>query len=38
MVSLLHLSASLLFPFQIYGDFAGYSLIAIGASRVMGSA
>lgn len=31
-----YLLASLLFPFQIYGDFAGYSLIAIGASRVMG--
>ena len=28
--------ASLLFPFQIYGDFAGYSLTAIGAARVMG--
>lgn len=28
--------ASLLFPFQIYGDFAGYSLIAIGVARVMG--
>ena len=31
-----YLLASLLFPFQIYGDFAGYSLIAIGAARVMG--
>jgi D-alanyl-lipoteichoic acid acyltransferase DltB (MBOAT superfamily) len=31
-----YLVASLLFPFQIYGDFAGYSLIAIGAARVMG--
>lgn len=30
------LVASLLFPFQVYGDFAGYSLIAIGASRIMG--
>lgn len=30
------LLASLLFPFQIYGDFAGYSLIAIGAARIMG--
>lgn len=30
------LLASLLFPFQIYGDFAGYSLIAIGAARLMG--
>ena len=28
--------ASLLFPFQIYGDFAGYSLVAIGAARIMG--
>lgn len=31
-----YLLASLFFPFQIYGDFAGYSLIAIGAARVMG--
>ena len=31
-----YLLASLLFPFQIYGDFAGYSLIAIGAACVMG--
>lgn len=30
------LLASLLFPFQIYGDFAGYSLIAIGVAKVMG--
>ena len=30
------LLASLLFPFQIYGDFAGYSLIAIGVARVLG--
>ena len=30
------LLASLLFPFQIYGDFAGYSLIAIGTARVLG--
>jgi len=30
------LLASLLFPFQIYGDFAGYSLTAIGAAKVMG--
>jgi D-alanyl-lipoteichoic acid acyltransferase DltB (MBOAT superfamily) len=30
------LMASLLFPFQIYGDFAGYSLIAIGTARVLG--
>jgi len=28
--------ATLFFAFQIYGDFAGYSLIAIGAARVMG--
>lgn len=31
-----YLLASLLFPFQIYGDFAGYSLTAIGAAKVMG--
>ena len=31
-----YLVASLLFPFQLYGDFAGYSFIAIGAARVMG--
>lgn len=31
-----YLLASMLFPFQIYGDFAGYSLIAIGAARVLG--
>lgn len=30
------LLASLIFPFQIYGDFSGYSLIAIGAAKVMG--
>lgn len=30
------LLASLLFPFQIYGDFAGYSLIAIGVAKVLG--
>lgn len=30
------LLASLLFTFQIYGDFAGYSLIAIGAAKIMG--
>lgn len=30
------LLASLFFPFQIYGDFAGYSLVAIGVARVMG--
>ncbi len=28
--------ASVLFCFQLYGDFAGYSYIAIGAARVMG--
>ena len=28
--------ASVLFCFQLYGDFAGYSYIAIGASRVLG--
>lgn len=28
--------ASLLFTFQIYGDFAGYSLTAIGAAKAMG--
>jgi len=31
-----YLLASLLFPFQIYGDFAGYSCIAIGTSRILG--
>lgn len=31
-----YLVASMLFPFQIYGDFAGYSLTAIGAARIMG--
>ncbi len=31
-----YLLASLLFPFQLYGDFAGYSYIAIGAARVLG--
>ncbi len=31
-----YLISSLLFTFQIYGDFAGYSLIAIGAAKVMG--
>ena len=30
------LTASVLFCFQLYGDFAGYSYIAIGCSRVMG--
>jgi alginate O-acetyltransferase complex protein AlgI len=28
--------ASVLFAFQIYGDFFGYSLIAIGAAKIMG--
>ncbi len=28
--------SSVFFSFQIYGDFAGYSLIAIGSARVMG--
>jgi D-alanyl-lipoteichoic acid acyltransferase DltB (MBOAT superfamily) len=28
--------ASVLFAFQIYGDFSGYSLIAIGVAKVMG--
>ena len=31
-----YLVASLLFPLQIYGDFAGYSLIAIGVARILG--
>ena len=31
-----YLVASLFFPFQIYGDFAGYSLIAIGVAQVLG--
>ena len=30
------LLASVLFAFQIYCDFAGYSTIAIGAAEVMG--
>ena len=30
------LIASCIFCFQLYGDFAGYSFIAIGCSRVMG--
>ncbi len=30
------LLASVLFCFQLYGDFAGYSYIAIGCSKVMG--
>jgi len=28
--------STIFFSFQIYGDFAGYSLIAIGSARVMG--
>ncbi|HET6468779.1 MAG TPA: MBOAT family O-acyltransferase [Geminicoccaceae bacterium] len=31
-----HLLGTFLFAFQIYGDFAGYSLIAIGLGRLMG--
>jgi D-alanyl-lipoteichoic acid acyltransferase DltB (MBOAT superfamily) len=31
-----YLLASLMFPFQLYGDFAGYSFIAIGAARILG--
>lgn len=30
------LIASLLYSFQIYGDFAGYSLMAIGVARILG--
>lgn len=30
------LAASVFFCFQLYGDFAGYSLIAIGCAKVMG--
>ncbi len=30
-----HALASFLFAFQIYGDFAGYSLIAIGVAKMM---
>jgi len=30
------LAASVLFAFQIYGDFAGYSNIALGTARLMG--
>jgi D-alanyl-lipoteichoic acid acyltransferase DltB (MBOAT superfamily) len=30
------LLASILFCFQLYGDFAGYSYIAVGCARVMG--
>lgn len=31
-----HLLAAIMFAFQIYGDFAGYSAIAIGLGRIMG--
>lgn len=31
-----YLLASFIFPFQIYGDFAGYSLTAIGVAKVLG--
>lgn len=31
-----YLLASVLFAFQIYGDFAGYSLIAIGTAKILG--
>jgi D-alanyl-lipoteichoic acid acyltransferase DltB (MBOAT superfamily) len=31
-----HMIGTFLFSFQIYGDFAGYSLIAIGLGRIMG--
>ncbi len=34
--ALSHLLSAVFFSFQIYGDFAGYSLIAIGLGRVMG--
>ncbi|MBQ3188907.1 MAG: MBOAT family protein [Bacteroidaceae bacterium] len=30
------LLASLFFPFQIYGDFAGYSMVAIGVAKILG--
>ncbi|NHE58593.1 MBOAT family O-acyltransferase [Cyclobacterium plantarum] len=30
------MAATILFAFQIYGDFAGYSLIAIGTARLFG--
>lgn len=30
------LFASTLYPFQVYGDLGGYSLIAIGTARIMG--
>jgi D-alanyl-lipoteichoic acid acyltransferase DltB (MBOAT superfamily) len=31
-----HVVGAILFAFQIYGDFAGYSAIAIGLARIMG--
>jgi D-alanyl-lipoteichoic acid acyltransferase DltB (MBOAT superfamily) len=31
-----HVIGAVLFAFQIYGDFAGYSAIAIGLARIMG--
>jgi D-alanyl-lipoteichoic acid acyltransferase DltB (MBOAT superfamily) len=31
-----HLLATVYFSFQVYGDFAGYSLIAIGSARLLG--
>jgi D-alanyl-lipoteichoic acid acyltransferase DltB (MBOAT superfamily) len=34
--ALSHMMSAVFFSFQIYGDFAGYSLIAIGLGRVMG--
>lgn len=34
--SLAHLVGVVFFAFQIYGDFCGYSLIAIGLGRIMG--
>jgi D-alanyl-lipoteichoic acid acyltransferase DltB (MBOAT superfamily) len=35
-IALEKLVATLLFAFQIYADFAGYSLIAIGSARILG--
>jgi D-alanyl-lipoteichoic acid acyltransferase DltB (MBOAT superfamily) len=31
-----HILATIYFSFQVYGDFAGYSLIAIGSARLLG--
>lgn len=31
-----HIWAAVFFAFQVYGDFAGYSLIAIGSARILG--